>query len=37
MNVTYRRAVQQHFASWLGEREVDGLRSILDKVAPTAT
>jgi DNA-binding MarR family transcriptional regulator len=36
MNVTYRRAVQQHFASWLGDRDIDSLRGVLGKVAPTA-
>ena len=34
MNVTYRRAVQRHFANWLGERDVAGLRGVLEKVAP---
>jgi DNA-binding MarR family transcriptional regulator len=34
MNVTYRRAVQRHFATWLGDRDVAALRGILDKVAP---
>jgi DNA-binding MarR family transcriptional regulator len=34
MNVTYRRAVQRHFASWLGDRDVVALRGILDRVAP---
>jgi DNA-binding MarR family transcriptional regulator len=34
MNVTYRRAVQRHFAVWLGDREIAVLRSVLDKVAP---
>ena len=34
MNVTYRRAVQQHFATWLGDRDVSALRGILDRVAP---
>ena len=34
MNVTYRRAVQQHFASWLGDRDVAALRAVLDKVTP---
>ena len=33
MNVTYRRAVQQHFATWLGDRDVAALRAILDRVA----
>jgi DNA-binding MarR family transcriptional regulator len=32
MNVTYRRAVQQHFAVWLAERDVMALRSVLAKV-----
>jgi DNA-binding MarR family transcriptional regulator len=36
MNVTYRRAVQQHFASWLGDREIDSLRSVVGRLAPTA-
>jgi DNA-binding MarR family transcriptional regulator len=35
MNVTYRRAVQRHFAAWLGDREIATLRAILDKVAPS--
>ena len=34
MNVTYRRAVQQNFASWLGDRDVAALRAVLGKVAP---
>jgi DNA-binding MarR family transcriptional regulator len=32
MNVTYRRAVQQHFASWLSDRDVAALLTVLDKV-----
>ena len=36
MNVTYRRAVQRHFAGWLGDRDIAVLRSVLDKVAPAA-
>jgi DNA-binding MarR family transcriptional regulator len=36
MNVTYRQAVQRHFASWLGDREIAALRSILEDVAPTS-
>jgi DNA-binding MarR family transcriptional regulator len=36
MNVTYRRAVQRHFAGWLGDREIIVLRGILDKVAAVA-
>jgi DNA-binding MarR family transcriptional regulator len=36
MNVTYRRAVQRHFAGWLGDRDIAALRGVLDKVAPTA-
>jgi DNA-binding MarR family transcriptional regulator len=36
MNVTYRRAVQQHFASWLTDREIASLRAVLDKVAPAS-
>lgn len=35
MNVTYRRAVQHHFASWLGDDEVAALRSIVARVVPT--
>ena len=34
MNVTYRRAVQRHFASWLDDDEVDALRLALGRVAP---
>lgn len=34
MNVTYRRAVQQHFATWLADRDVGALRSVLEKIAP---
>lgn len=34
MNVTYRRAVQRHFASWLNDAEVARLRSVLAAVAP---
>jgi DNA-binding MarR family transcriptional regulator len=34
MNVTYRRAVQRHFASWLGDDDVAALRAIVDQVAP---
>jgi DNA-binding MarR family transcriptional regulator len=34
MNVTYRRAVQLHFASWLTDRDVAALRGVLDRVAP---
>jgi DNA-binding MarR family transcriptional regulator len=34
MNVTYRRAVQQHFATWLGDRDVAALHAVLGKVAP---
>jgi hypothetical protein len=26
--------VQQHFATWLGDRDVSALRGILDRVAP---
>ena len=36
MNVTYRRAVQQHFATWLGDRDVAALRGILGRVAPSS-
>jgi DNA-binding MarR family transcriptional regulator len=34
MNVTYRRAVQQHFAAWLSDREIAALLATLAKVAP---
>lgn len=34
MNVTYRRAVQHHFATWLDGDAVDALRSIVERVAP---
>ena len=34
MNVTYRRAVQRHFASWLVDEDVATLRAIVDRVAP---
>lgn len=34
MNVTYRRAVQRHFASWLDDAEVAALRAIVFQVAP---
>ncbi|MGH9137618.1 MAG: MarR family winged helix-turn-helix transcriptional regulator [Acidimicrobiales bacterium] len=33
MNVTYRRAVQQHFAGWLADRDIAALRGVLAKVA----
>lgn len=33
MNVTYRRALQRHFASWLDDGEVATIRSLLAKVA----
>ena len=36
MNVTYRRAVQRHFAAWLGDRDVAALRGVLDRVAPAS-
>jgi len=35
MNVTYRRAVQHHFASALTDRQVSALRDALDVVAPS--
>ena len=34
MNVTYRQAVQRHFASWLVDEDVETLRAIVDRVAP---
>jgi DNA-binding MarR family transcriptional regulator len=34
MNVTYRRAVQRHFASWLADDDVAALRAIVGQVAP---
>jgi len=34
MNVTYRRAVQRHFASWLDDAEIVALRVITAQVAP---
>jgi DNA-binding MarR family transcriptional regulator len=34
MNVTYRRAVQRHFSSWLGDGEIHALRTIVERVAP---
>jgi DNA-binding MarR family transcriptional regulator len=37
MNVTYRRAVQHHFASWLSDREVAALLAVLTKVAPNSS
>jgi DNA-binding MarR family transcriptional regulator len=36
MNVTYRRAVQRHFAGWLSDRDIAVLRGVLEKVAPGA-
>jgi DNA-binding MarR family transcriptional regulator len=34
MNVTYRRAVQRHFASWLDDDDVAALSAVIDRVAP---
>ena len=34
MNVTYRRAVQRHFASWLDDDAVADLRAVVDRIAP---
>ena len=34
MNVTYRRAVQGHFSSWLDDDEVESLRTVVARVAP---
>jgi DNA-binding MarR family transcriptional regulator len=34
MNVTYRRAVQHHFAGWLSDREIAALQVVLARVAP---
>src|SRR5215208_5815620 len=31
MNVTYRRAVQRHFASWLGDDDINALRSVVGR------
>jgi DNA-binding MarR family transcriptional regulator len=36
MNVSYRRAVQRHFASWLTDRDIAALRGALVRVAPEA-
>ena len=33
MNVTYRRAVQQHFASALDDADVADLRRVLEQIA----
>lgn len=35
MNVTYRRALQLHFATWLGDREISALRAALARVSAT--
>jgi len=34
MNVTYRRALQHHFASWLDDTDITALRAVLAQVAP---
>jgi DNA-binding MarR family transcriptional regulator len=34
MNVTYRRALQRHFASWLDDDDIAALRTIVASVAP---
>lgn len=34
MNITYRRAVQRHFATWLDDSDVESLRAVVDRVAP---
>lgn len=34
MNVTYRRALQRHFASWLDDRDIAAMRAVLAQVAP---
>ena len=34
MNVTYRRAVQRHFAGWLGDATSARCAAVLEKVAP---
>ena len=34
MNVTYRRALQRHFASWLDDGDILAMRSLLAQVAP---
>jgi DNA-binding MarR family transcriptional regulator len=34
MNVTYRRAVQRHFALWLDDVDINALRAAVDRVAP---
>lgn len=35
MNVTYRRAVQRHFAVWLDDDAVESLREIVGRIAPS--
>jgi hypothetical protein len=34
MNVTYRRAVQQHVASALSDADIDDLRRVMARIAP---
>jgi len=34
MNVTYRRALQRHFAGWLDDRDIAAMRAVLAQVAP---
>jgi DNA-binding MarR family transcriptional regulator len=34
MNVTYRRALQHHFASWLDDDAVNALRAAVARIAP---